>query len=218
MRASAGNPRPRSVRARMPQEAGVPRVSVAMYARAVDDAATRLRELRREEWGDLGLAAIVLGLAATATQVRPSLAVPLLLGGIAMWALGLRALWRRWDLVERLAGERDAYVISEVLAYASREATMERRENLAGLIRSTARQPGSRIEAQVRAAAEELEALACELDDPGLALDPACAVACARLVGDVAASPLLNPALPPKQLRSVVLQIRSGFRPRRLAA
>jgi hypothetical protein len=37
----------------------------------------------------------------------------------------VRAVWRRWDLVDRLTGERDAYVISEVLAYASREATME---------------------------------------------------------------------------------------------
>jgi hypothetical protein len=183
-----------------------------MYARAVDDAATRLGHLRRQQWEHLGLAAFGLGLALAATQVHPSLAIPLLIGSFAVGARGVRALWCRWDLVDRLAGERDAYVISEVLTYASREATIERRQSLAGSIRSTVRQPGERIEERVGAAAEELEALARELDDAELELDPPCAVACARLLSDVAASPLLNPALPPEQLRSVLLQIRAGFR------
>jgi hypothetical protein len=183
-----------------------------MYARAVDDAATRLGHLRRQQWEHLGLAAFGLALALAATQVHPSLAIPLLIGAFAMGALGVRALWCRWDLVDRLAGERDAYVISEVLTYASREATIARRKSLAGSIRSTVRQPGERIEERVGATAEELEALARELDDAELELDPPCAVACARLLSDVAASPLLNPALPPEQLRSVVLQIRAGFR------
>ena len=189
-----------------------------MYARAVDEASARLRELRHEEWEDLGLAALVLGFAVAATQVRPALAVPLFLGGLAVGALGVRALWRNWDLVERLAGERDAYVISEVLAYASREATMERRHSFAALIRGRLRQPGLAFEARIIAAAEELEALASELDDSEVALDPACAVACMRLLSDLAESPLLNPALAPEELRSRVRQIRSGFRPCRLAA
>jgi hypothetical protein len=73
-----------------------------MYARAVD------------EWVGLGLAALSLGLAVAATQVRPSLAVPLFLGVFAVGTLGVRALWRRWELVERFDGESDAYVISEV--------------------------------------------------------------------------------------------------------
>lgn len=186
-----------------------------MYARAVDDASVHLRELRHEEWADLGLAALALGLAVAATQVRPALAVPLFLGGLAEGAFGVRALWRRWDLLERLSGERDAYVISEVLAFASREATMERRHSFAALIRSRLTAP---VEGRVIAAAKELEALASELDDGELALDPASAVACMRLVSDLAESPLLNPALPPEELRSRVRQIRSGFRPRRLAA
>ena len=66
-------------------------------------------------------------------------------------------------------------------------------------------------------AAEELEALACELEDEELALDPACAVACMRLLSDVSESPLLNPALPPELLRSRVRQIRSGFEAGRAA-
>jgi len=182
-----------------------------MYARAVEDACTRLRELRQEEWQDLALAALALGFALAATQVRPAFAMPLFLGGAVVGAVGVRALWRRWDLLERLAADRDAHVISEVRAYASREATMERRRSFAASIRSRRAQPGPAFEARIRSVAEELEALVSELEDGELAFDPACAVACARLVSDPAESPLLNPALPPEELRSRVHQIRSGF-------
>ena len=182
-----------------------------MYARAVDDASVRLHELRREELQDFGLAALALGLALAATQLRPAFAMPLFLGGVAVGALAVRALWRHWDLVDRLAGERDAYVISDVLAYASRETTKERRHWFAAVIRSVVSQPGPAVVERVQAAAEDLEALASELEDEELALDPACAVACARLVSDPGQSPLLNPALPPEELRSRVRQIRSGF-------
>lgn len=185
-----------------------------MYARAVDDAAARLRELRHEEWQYLGLAALVLGLAVAAAEVRPALAVPLLVGGLAVGALGIRALWRRWDLVERLSGQRDAYVISEVLAFASRETTMERRHSFAALIRGRLAQPHT----QTAAAVQELEALARELDDDELELDPASAIACSRLLSDPAGSPLLNRAFPPEELRSRVVQIRSGFKRDRAAA
>jgi hypothetical protein len=180
-----------------------------MYARAVDDAALRLRELRHEEWEELGLGALALALAVVAAEFRPQFALPLLLGGLAVSALGMRALWRRWDLVDRLAGERDAYVISDVLDYASRETTMDRRHTFAALIRGRLRQPGVALGARSR---EELESLATELEDDELALDPACAVACMRLLSDLDGSPLLNAALPPDELRSRVRQIRSGFR------
>ena len=46
--------------------------SPQMDARTVDDAGERLRELRREEWQDLGLAALALGLAVVAPRVFPS--------------------------------------------------------------------------------------------------------------------------------------------------
>ena len=189
-----------------------------MYARAVDDASSRLRELRDEEFEDLGLAALALGLALVATQVRPAFAMPLFLGGVVIGARGVRALWRRWDLVERLAGERDAYAIPEVLAYAAREATADRRQTHAALIRGELEQTGLAYRDRVMLAAAELEALACELEDDELALDPACAVACMRLVSDISESPLLNLALPPELLRSRVRQIRSGFEARRAAA
>jgi hypothetical protein len=202
----------------MPRQRPDPRVHLTMYARAVDDAATRLRELRHEEWEDLGLAALALGLAVAATQVRPALALPLFVGGLAAWALGIRALWRRWDLVDRLAGERDAHVIPEVRNYALRETSMERRRGLAAYVRRTLQESALARETRVMAAAEELEALASELEDDKLVLDPASAVACVRLLSDVAGSPLLNRGLPTQELRSRVSQIRSGFAARVLAA
>ena len=181
-----------------------------MYARAVDDASARLEELRHEEWQDLGLAALALGLALVATQTRTELAIPLFLGGILVGARGVRALWRRWDLLDRLAGDRDAHAIAEVRAYASREATMKKRHYFAAVIRGELAHPHPAVQARTSSLAEELAALVCELDDISLGLDPACAVACAQLVSP-AQSLLFNSALPPEELRSRVRQIRSGF-------
>lgn len=181
-----------------------------MYARAVDDAAARLRILRCERRERLSLAALALVFTLVAAALLPQLALPLLVGGLALGILGLQALFRHWDLVEQLSGERDAYVIAEVLAYASREAEIDRRHFLAVMIRGHLRQPGLASK-QVVAATEELEALAHELDDRGLALDPAAAVACRRLLTGMADSALFNAALPSDELRSRVRQIRSGF-------
>ena len=188
-----------------------------MHARAVEDAASRLHELRQEEWEDLGLAVLSMSLALAATEARPALAMPLFLGGVVVTARGLRALWRRWDLVDRLAGERDAYLIPEVLAHAEREATVERRRAYAAWIRRDLQQSGLGYQDRVLLVAGELEALACELEADELTLDPASAVACMRLLSDTSASPLLNLALPPEELRSRVQQIRAGFQPRQAA-
>jgi hypothetical protein len=183
-----------------------------MYARALEDAGARLRELRHEEREDLGLALLALALALAATQVRPVLAMPLFLGGLGVGLLGVRALWRRWDLVDRLAGDRDAYVIDEVRAYASREATAERRQGFAEAIR---RMVDSAVPAASRPdVVAELRALAVELDDERLELDAASAVACLRLLRDPSESPLLDPLGSPDELRDRVRHIRTGFRPR----
>jgi hypothetical protein len=182
-----------------------------MYARAIDDAALRLRELRREEWEDLGLAGLALGLSVTATQFRPAFALPLFLGGLVVGALGIRALYRRWDLVDRLLGEREAYVIPEIRGHASRMATIDCRRRMAASIRSTLAHPGVLVAARLHDAAAELDALAGDLDDDGLVLEPARAVACLRLLNEYSESPLLNPRLPAEDLHSQVSQIRSGF-------
>ena len=184
-----------------------------MYARAVDEAQRRIRELRQEEWEEMTLGALALGLALAATQVRESLALPLFFGGLTLWVLGLRAFWRRWDLVDRLSGERDAYLIPEVLAYASREASMSRRRTFAALIRSRVEESASDSSSVVGPVAAELEALICDLEDPELELDPACAVGCSRMLSDLTESPLLNPGFGAEELRSRVSQIRVGFHP-----
>lgn len=183
-----------------------------MHARAVDQADARLRELRQEERVELALAAVALAASLISTEVLPELTAPLFIGGLVVGLLGLRTLWRRWDLLERLSGERDAHVISEVRALAVREATMERRECFAALIRIKAREAELRSDARVLVVADELEALASELENPELTLEAAAGVGCARLLSDVARSPLLNAALPAEDLRSRVRQIRSGLR------
>jgi hypothetical protein len=181
-----------------------------MLARTVDEASTRLRELRHAEWEDLGLAAVALGLSLAATAVYPPLALPLFLGGLAVGMLGIRAMWLRWDLVDRLSGEPDAYAIAEIRSHAEREATMGRRRTYAGLIRATLEEQS--LAGVATAAAEELAALAAQLEDETLELDPAAAVACMRLLTDIDTSPLLNSSLPPDELRSRVARIRAGFR------
>lgn len=181
-----------------------------MHARAIDDAANRLQELRHQEWNDLALAGVALGLALAATWGAPALALPLVVGALAVGVLGIRALWRRWDLVDRLADAPDAYSIPEVLAYARREATMERRRSFAALIRQHL-EPTAAGDARLDAVADVLALLADELDDESIDVSPSCAVACWRLVSDPAQSPLLDPRRPLVELRSTVLRIRAGL-------
>ena len=74
-----------------------------MELREVDSAT--LHALRRQAREQLGVAVAALVLAVGATLVLPSLAIPLLLGGIGVGVLGLRTAWRRWDLLDRLHSE-----------------------------------------------------------------------------------------------------------------
>jgi hypothetical protein len=67
---------------------------------------------------------------------------------------------------------------------------------------------------RIVANAEQLAGLAEELADPLLELEPACAAACSRLLTDPEGSPLMNAALPAEDVRSRLVQIRSGFHPR----
>jgi hypothetical protein len=178
-----------------------------MYARAVDEAATRLRDLRREELEDLGLGLVALALSLAASRFYPPLAIPLFVGGLAIGGLGVRALWRRWDLVDRLSVEQEAFVIPEVLASASRATTMARRRAVAASLRIYL---GSET-GDLGPLADELDALASKLDDEDLALEPAAAVACSRLVDELAGISLGEPKAPPDQLWLRVQEITEGF-------
>lgn len=99
-----------------------------MTARQLDEATARLRQLRRDAVEQLSLAAVAFGLALAATQLLVPLALPLLAGGMAATALGIRAIVRRDFLLDDLAAERDAHVIAEVGSHARRRATREQRE------------------------------------------------------------------------------------------
>jgi hypothetical protein len=95
---------------------------------------------------------------------------------------------------------------------------MERRRAYAASIRCRVGERLPELQERIAPVADELDALACELEDGELELEPACAVACSRLVTDVAGSPLLNTAVPAGDLCSRIRQIRSGFSPRRATA
>src|SRR4029077_20171571 len=103
------------------------------------------------------------------------------------------SLWRRWDLVDRLADDRDAYVISTVRAYAARDARMDRRHTNAASLRYWATQADlTEVVSELEQLGRELEQLARDLENADLDLNPACAIVCRRLLTDPTVSPLLN--------------------------
>jgi hypothetical protein len=182
-----------------------------MIARAAEEAGSRLHDLQREGWDDAVVAAVAFALAIAAAALHSDFALPLFLGGLFVAGRAVVVGWRRWDLLDRLVGERDAYGIPEVRCRAEQQASMPNRRSLSRAIRW-------RLELgenpRMAVAAEELAMLAEELLDARLELDPACAVACSRLLTEDVTSPLINAALPVEDVRSRVWQIRAGFRPR----
>ena len=185
-----------------------------MYAREVEEAQTKLTELRSAGREKLVLAVLAFGVSLVATQLFPELAFPLFLGGVTVSVLGIRAVVRRWDLIDRLTGERDAYVIPQVLECATREATRERRRDMAARIRNLSPAPGYPNEARIEAVAADLELLAQELDDDMLHLDPAAAVACMRLFTEVdRRGPLFDELVPVDELQARIRHALTGFTP-----
>jgi len=183
-----------------------------MYARDVDEAQTNLRDLRHVEREEFVLAALVFWAALVATKLLPQLAFPLFLGGVAVAILGVRADLRRCNLLDSLAAERDAYVIPEVFTHASRKATIDKRRSYAWSVRAVLTSPGQLDRARVAAVAGDLESLAHDLEDDGLGLDPAAAVACARLFSDTdGRGTLFDEELPPEELRARIRHVRAGF-------
>jgi hypothetical protein len=185
-----------------------------MYARALQEAETQLVERRHDELQRIALSAVALGGSLAATVLYQPLVVPLFVGGLVMGVLGIGAIWRHWDLLDRLADDRDAYGIPAVRAYAERDARMDRRLAHAGLIRTWIRESGASEDARSVEFAAELEDLARELEDDDLELEPACALACRRLLTDPTMSPLLDLTRPGDDVGSSIVRIRAGFRRR----
>lgn len=186
-----------------------------MYARQVEEQSTELRELKRDEL-ELTVLTVLCFAAALAAHGKPTLALPLLAAGIAGTALGVRAFWRRWDLIDRLLLDREAYAIADVRTQAARFAQLENRRSLATSIRwrlehaSAFAEPGGRLLRVV----PELRALA----DETLELDPMRAVECERLLTDGVTSPLVNPTKSVDEVFAWICRIRAGFAPRHVAS
>jgi hypothetical protein len=185
-----------------------------MYARTVDDAESRLSELRHDELSTVSLSACALLSSLLSTQLYPAAAVPLFVGAASLGALSIRAIWRHWDFVDRMVDEPDAYAIAEVHAYAARDATMARRACYADTIRGWTLPTPLTPDPRIATVAIDLDELATELEDATLELDARCAVACRRLLTDPTTSPLLNNDFPPEDVRSSIVRIRAGFAPR----
>jgi hypothetical protein len=186
-----------------------------MNAEAIEQAERRLHELRLDEWSDLGLAATAMGLALAAGVLHPPFTLPLLIGALASAVLAGRAFFRRLELSDRLLLDRDAYAIPEIRRRGEEIASMESRRALAQVVRARMTPvPGYSGSPGVVAMTEELRALASELDDEGLSLDPVCAARCHQLVNNYAESPLLNSLLPDEDVQVWIRRIRLGFEPK----
>ncbi len=181
-----------------------------MYARSLQEAETELVALHQDERARLAVSAAALGASLVATAVYPPLAVPLFVAGLAIGALAVAAIWHHWDLVDRLADDRDAYLIPEVRSYAARETRMDRRRAHAAMVRAWTSAPDERVAELV----DELTDLADALEDEELEVDPATAVACRRLVTEPLLSPLLDDRASCQDLRAAIVRLRAGFRPR----
>ena len=100
--------------------------SADMEQQRLEAARRRLVELRRDERHQLGVSASAMLASLGLTIVYRPLVLPLFVGGIAVWILAIRSLWRHWDLVDRLAEDPAAHVIPEIAAYAERHGRPDR--------------------------------------------------------------------------------------------
>jgi hypothetical protein len=128
-----------------------------MTAREIDEADARLRDLRTRSIADLTLAGVAFCLALVASRLAPSLALPLLAGGVAGTVVGLRAVLSRYFLVGDLACDPDAYALVEVRRHAERVASLEHRQVLAHELRAALRAAAGGQDGELLRAVELLE-------------------------------------------------------------
>jgi hypothetical protein len=172
-----------------------------MTAREVDDAAEQLRELRRHSVEDLVLAGAASGLAVTASRLWPSLALPLLVGAIAVAFLGLCAYVRRFLLVEDLALDGDAYCIRAVREFGLRAASPRHRRELASTLRTVLTETTCGRADRLRGVRPEIERLIADLEQDDVHWEPRAAVALERCMYDAQGS-LRDLSVPVSELRT----------------
>lgn len=190
-----------------------------MDAETVTRAAGELASLRRlaRQQAAVALAA-ALG-SAPAVLLDPRLAVALGVGAGFEAVLACTTWARRRTIVASLAVHREAYLLADVRGYGAALATMKSRRRLARSIASMLRdasdaRPGVELVERVVWQAPVLAALAHALVEPENVVEPTAMAACAQLLADGRASPLLNPALPRTDLDRVLRRIHAGITPR----
>jgi hypothetical protein len=184
-------------------------------ARAVERAQVELHELKVQGVEDLAVAAAAFGAALACTWLLPEAGAPLLVGALGVAFLGVRALIRRYLLLEDLAVDRDAYTIAEVRRLALKGASPEHRRHLAASLRQALDGSPYGVNKRVEANRALLEEIVAALEDDRLALDPAAAVVLDRVLTD--GSCLYDSLLPADEQRSRLRQVLSGFDDRRAA-
>ena len=180
-----------------------------MTSREIDQAATRLRELKQEMLGDGLLAACALGLALGATWYRPSLAVPLTVGALAMTFLGTRAYVRRFLIVDELADDRDAYCIPAIRGFGRRAASVAHRRELARRVRAALEGSTGAVGGRFSAARPDLEHLISALEDEKVEWEPQAVVLLDHWLSDPDGS-FRNSSLPAAEIRSRISSLLPG--------
>lgn len=190
-----------------------------MSTREVGDAAREVTALRRVAVAQsaLGLAAAVAALVVVTVDTR--LAVAFGAGAALETLLAATTAARRRALVASLAFSREAYLIPEVRRYGEELIGVSTRRAFARLIASVLKaaatdDPGLYLVDRVASQAPALAGLARALLEPDNTVDPVAMAACKQLLTDGSASPLLNPALAPTELESLLRRIHAGIRPR----
>lgn len=187
-----------------------------MHARDVEQAASDLARRSRRRGESAVLALVSASLAGIALPFARLLALALAAGALVELALAAGALVRRRAQIASLALDPAAYSIADVEAYGRRLVGPPERARLAAWldeICADAYLPGSLYLAdRVSHFAHELEALARDVGSPAVALEPASAAACRRLLTHAVESPLYNPRLPADELGLALRRIRAGLR------
>ncbi len=181
-----------------------------MNARQLDEATTRLHDLRAQSVGDLVLAVVATGLALTATQLRPVLAIPFLLGAVGVGFLGVQAYVRRVFLVEDLADDPDAYAIPDVRRFGERATTPTHRRRLAQSIRVAMTDSSYEETARLQSVRVELDQLVAVLEDKQRSLEPYSLVTLEHWLNDPGGS-FRDPRVPAAELRSRLRRLLVDF-------
>lgn len=184
-----------------------------MYDRDLEQVASELAARRRRGRDAALLSVPALAGAALSAMGSSALALALAAGGLVQILIALAAFVGRRQLIERLALDPRAYVLPEVESYGTTVA--RRRERLASwlteVVTDAPRGNTLYLGDRVSDYGGELLALARDLGAPGVAVRPASAVACQRLLTHAIESPLYNPRLPADELPSTLARIRAGI-------